>query len=93
MTPLTAKILYKPLGLGMSLAAGALASLVTRRIWLWISDDKELPDAEDENTGWLKLLSGAGLEAAVFAVAKTSASRLQAAGIRHAIETDERNKK
>jgi hypothetical protein len=88
MTPLTAKIVYKPLGLGMSLAAGALASLVTRQVWLWLSDDEELPDADDADTGWLKLLTGAGLEAAVFAVAKASASRLQAQGIRHAIESD-----
>lgn len=91
MTPLTAKIVYKPLGLGLSLAAGALASLVTRQVWLWLSDDDELPDADDADTGWLKLLSGAGLEAAVFAVAKASASRLQAEGIRHAIESDKRN--
>jgi len=90
MSPLTAKIVYKPLGLGMSLAAGALASLVTRQVWLWISDDDELPDADDQDTGWLKLLSGAGLEALVFAVAKTTASRLQAAGIRHAVEADEK---
>lgn len=88
MSPLTAKILYKPLGLGMSLAAGALASLVTRQIWLWVSDDDKLPDADDTDTSWLKLLTGTGLEAAVFAVAKASASRLQANGIRHAIESD-----
>lgn len=86
MTPLTAKVLYKPLGLGLSLAAGALASVVTRRLWLLLSDEDELPDADDADSGWLKLLTSAGLEAAVFAVAKTSATRLQAAGIRHAIE-------
>lgn len=88
MTPLTAKVLYKPVGLGLSLAAGALASVVTRRLWLWLSDEDELPDADDADSGWLKLLTSAGLEAVVFAVAKTSASRLQAAGIRHAIESD-----
>jgi hypothetical protein len=48
----TAKIFYKPVGLGLSLAAGA------------------------------------GLEAAVFAAAKASATRLQAEGIRHAVEAD-----
>jgi hypothetical protein len=90
MTPLTAKIVFKPLGLGLSLAAGALASLVARRLWLWVSDDEELPDADDTDTGWLKLLSGAALEAAVFAVAKASATRLQAQGIRHAIENDKK---
>lgn len=94
MTPLTAKIFYKPVGLGLSLAAGALASLVTRRIWLWISDEDEMPDADDTDNGWLELLAGAGLEAAVFAVAKASATRLQAEGIRHAVEADKnrRNK-
>lgn len=48
----------------------------------------ELPDAGDADTGWTELLVGAGLEAAVFAVAKASATRLQAAGIRHAVESD-----
>src|SRR6185437_15682736 len=52
MTPLTAKVFYKPVGLGLSLAAGALASLVTRRIWLWISDDDEMPDADDTDNCW-----------------------------------------
>jgi len=92
MTPLTAKLVFKPVGLGMSLAAGAVASLVTRQVWLWISDDEELPDADDADTGWLKLLAGAGLEAAVFAVAKASATRLQAQGIRHAVEEDKKHR-
>ena len=93
MTPLTAKIVFKPVGLVLSLAAGALASLVTREVWLWLSNDDELPDADDTDTGWLKLLTGAALEAAVFAVAKASATRLQAQGIRHAVETNQRNGK
>jgi hypothetical protein len=87
MKPITAKLVFKPMGLGMSLAAGAVASLVTRRLWLLLSDRDELPDADDADTGWVELLVGAGLEAAVFAVAKASATRLQAVGIRHAIES------
>lgn len=88
MKPVTAKFVFKPLGLGLSLAAGALASLVTRRLWLLLSDQDELPDADDADTGWAELLIGAGLEAAVFAMAKASATRLQAVGIRHAVESD-----
>jgi hypothetical protein len=72
----------------LAVSAGALASLVTRKVWLWISDEDEMPDADDTDNGWLELLAGAGLEAAVFAVAKASATRLQAEGIRHAVEAD-----
>lgn len=87
MKPATAKLLYKPVGLGLSLAAGALASMVTRRLWLLFSDQDELPDATDADTRWRDLMAGAGLEAAVFALAKASATRLQAAAIRRAVES------
>ncbi|MEY9929757.1 hypothetical protein ABH926_004397 [Catenulispora sp. GP43] len=87
MKPLTAKIVYKPAGFGLSLAAGAVASLVTRRLWLVLTDRDSLPDADDTSASWPELLVGAGLEAAVFAVAKTTAQRLEATGIRRAVSS------
>jgi hypothetical protein len=88
MKPLAAKITYKPVGLVLSLAAGALASVVSRKLWQALSGGDALPDAEDTDVDWVELLSGAALEAAVFAVAKASAARLQSAGIRRAIGED-----
>lgn len=86
MKPIAAKLAYKPVGLVMSLAAGALASVVSRQLWHALSGGDDLPDAEDKNVDWSELLLGAALEAAVFAVAKATAVRLQSAGIRHAID-------
>ncbi|OLE24001.1 MAG: hypothetical protein AUG49_14455 [Catenulispora sp. 13_1_20CM_3_70_7] len=89
MKPLTAKIAYKPVGLALSLVAGALASVVSRRLWRLFSNEDSLPDADDVDVDWFELLSGAALEAAVFAVAKATAARLESAGIRRAIRNEE----
>ncbi|MFL6113265.1 MAG: DUF4235 domain-containing protein [Catenulispora sp.] len=89
MKPLTAKIAYKPVGLALSLVAGTLASVVSRRLWRLLSDQDDLPDAEDTDVDWFDLLSGAALEAAVFAVAKATAARLESTGIRRAIGAQE----
>lgn len=89
MKPRTAKIAYKPVGLALSLAAGALASVVSRRLWRLLSDQDTLPAADDIDADWLELLTGAALEAAVFAVAKATAARLESAGIRRAISDEE----
>jgi hypothetical protein len=88
MKPVAAKIAYKPLGLVLSLAAGALASVVSRKLWHALSGGDTLPEADDTDVDWFELLSGAALEAGVFAVAKASAARLQSAGIRRAIGED-----
>jgi hypothetical protein len=89
MKPRTAKIAYKPVGLALSLAAGALASVVSRRLWRLLSDQDTLPAADDTDADWFELLTGAALEAAVFAVAKATAARLESAGIRRAISDEE----
>jgi len=86
MNSVTAKALYTPVGLVLSIAAGALASRVTRRVWLLLADEEKVPDADDADSRWAELLIGVGLQAAVLAVAKASAKRLKAAGIRHAVE-------
>lgn len=88
MKPIVAKLAYKPVGLVLTIAAGALASVASRKLWQVLSGGDTLPDADDTDVDWLELLSGAALEAAVFAVAKASAARLQAAGVRHAIGED-----
>ncbi|GAA2021479.1 DUF4235 domain-containing protein [Catenulispora yoronensis] len=87
MKPRTAKIVYKPVGFGLSLAAGAVASILTRQIWQALTHRDTLPEVDDADTSWSDLLLSTGLEAAIFAVAKTSAQRLKLEGMKRAVSS------
>ncbi|RZU49031.1 uncharacterized protein DUF4235 [Krasilnikovia cinnamomea] len=76
------KIAYKPVGLLLGVMAGAVAGMVTRKIWQVASGDDDTPDATDEDRGWGEIVAAAALQGAVFAVVKALVDRGGATGVR-----------
>ena len=84
MKRLTAKVVYKPIGLGLGMVAGAVATATTRRLWGLLRNQDRLPTARDPDNAWTDILVAAALQGAIFALAKAAADRLEAAAISRA---------
>lgn len=82
MSNLTRKIAYKPVGLMLGAAAGAISGLVFKQIWKHVANDDDAPNATDEDRGWGEVLAAAALQGAIFAVVKASVDRAGATGVR-----------
>jgi hypothetical protein len=82
MSRAAARIAYKPVGLALGLAAGAVSGLVFRRIWRGVSGSDQPPDLFDENTDWVEILLAAALQGAIFALVRAAADRAGAVGVR-----------
>lgn len=82
MSNLTRKIAYKPVGLILGAAAGAISGLVFKQIWKHVANDDDAPNATDEDRGWGEVLAAAALQGAIFAVVKASVDRAGATGVR-----------
>jgi len=76
------KVSYKPLGLLLGIAAGAVAGLIFKQVWKLASGDDDAPDATDENRGWGEIIIAAALQGAIFAVVKALVDRGGATGVR-----------
>ncbi|HET9518414.1 MAG TPA: DUF4235 domain-containing protein [Actinoplanes sp.] len=76
------KIAYRPVGILLGVAAGALAGAVSRQVWRLAAGDDDAPDATDEHRGWGEVLAAAALQGAIFAVVKAAVDRGGAAGVR-----------
>jgi hypothetical protein len=76
------KIAYKPVGLLLGAAAGALAGFAFKEVWKVVSGDDDAPNATDEDRGWGEILAAAALQGVIFAVVKASVDRGGAAGVR-----------
>ncbi len=76
------RLAYKPVGLLLGVAAGAISSLVFKQVWKHLSDDGDAPDATDEERGWAEILAAAALQGAIFAVVKAAIDRGGASGVR-----------
>jgi len=76
------KVAYKPVGLLLSVAAGAIAGVIFKQIWKIASGDDDAPNATDEDRGWTEILIAAALQGALFAVVKALIDRGGAAGVR-----------
>jgi len=76
------KVAYKPVGLLLGVAAGAMAGFVFREVWRLASGDDDAPNATDEDRGWGEVLAAAALQGAIFATVKALVDRGGAAGIR-----------
>lgn len=84
MRAFTAKLFFKPAGLALGMAAGTLATLVVRQAWRLLSDQQELPAADSPENAWPDVLAAAALQGAAFAMAKSTARRVQALAMRRA---------
>ncbi len=82
MSKLLGKIAYKPVGLVLGAAAGAISGLVFKQIWKYVANDDDAPNATDEDRGWGEILAAAALQGAIFAVVKAAVDRAGASGVR-----------
>lgn len=76
------KIAYKPVGILLGIAAGAVAGAVFKKVWQLASGDDDTPNATDEDRGWVEVLAAAALQGAIFAVVKAAVDRGGATGVR-----------
>ena len=76
------KLGYKPVGMLLGVAAGAIAGLIFERIWSAVSGADEAPEATDEEHGWGEILAAAALQGAIFAAVRAAVNRGGAVGVR-----------
>jgi hypothetical protein len=77
-----AKIAYKPAGILLGVAAGAIAGFAFKEVWKAVSGDDDAPNAIDEDRGWGEILAAAALQGAIFALVKAAVDRGGATGVR-----------
>jgi hypothetical protein len=76
------KMLYKPLGLLISVAGGIAAGAVFNRVWTLATGQGDAPEATDPDRSWREVLVAAGVQGAVFGLVKAAVDRGGAAGFR-----------
>jgi len=75
-------ILYKPLGLAVSILGGVAASAAFTKLWKATTGDEEAPEATDPDQKWRSVLIGAAVQGAVFGLVKAAIDRGGATGYR-----------
>jgi hypothetical protein len=73
------KLIYKPIGLLLGLAAGAIGRLIFSKVWGLI-DDEEPPEGTTERTTWWKLILAGAIQGAIFRSTKMVVERAGAIG-------------
>lgn len=76
------RLAYRPVGLILGMAAGAVAGVVFRQVWKLVVGDEHAPNAIDEERGWGEVLAAAALQGAIFAVVRAAVDRGGATGVR-----------
>ncbi|AEB44000.1 MULTISPECIES: DUF4235 domain-containing protein [Micromonospora] len=76
------KAAYRPVGVLMGIAAGAIAGSIFRQVWKMTAGDGEAPNATDEDRRWGEILAAAALQGAIFAVVRAAVDRGGAVGVR-----------
>lgn len=74
------KLLYKPLGLIVSVIGGLLAGALFKRVWRGLADEQEAPNAKDRDRSWSEVLTAAVIQGAVFGGVKALIDRAGATG-------------
>ncbi|HZS30543.1 MAG TPA: DUF4235 domain-containing protein [Gaiellaceae bacterium] len=75
-----ARLLYKPLGLLVSVLGGMAAGAVFKRVWGAVRHEEDAPKATDERKGWGEILAAATVQGAVFGGVKAAIDRAGATG-------------
>jgi Protein of unknown function (DUF4235) len=76
------KLLYKPVGMLVSMLGGVLAGAIFKRVWKITAREDGTPNATDARRGWREVLLAAALQGAIFAVVKVAVDRGAAEGTR-----------
>ena len=76
------KLLYKPVGMLVSVLGGLLAGAIFKWVWKIIAREDDAPKAADARRGWREILLAAAVQGAIFAVVRAAVDRGAAAGTR-----------
>ena len=75
-----ARVVYKPLGLIVSVLGGIVAGALFKRIWKTVAQEEEAPKATDERRGWGEVVAASAAQGAVFGGVKAVVDRAGATG-------------
>lgn len=75
------KLAYKPLGMLLSVAAGAVAGVAYHRVWRVLGRG-DAPQATDQDRGWGEILAAAAVQGVIFALVKAAVDRGGAQAVR-----------
>lgn len=78
-----AKVVYRPVGLVGSIAAGALAGAVVKQVWKRVSHYDDAPAALQSEYSLRDVLAAAAVQGLVFAVIKAAIDRGGARAFEH----------
>jgi Protein of unknown function (DUF4235) len=76
------KLMYKALGIVVSLLASMLAGAIFKKVWKFTPGSDQAPEATDERRGWGEILLAAALQGVIFALIKAVFERATAEGVR-----------
>jgi hypothetical protein len=77
-----AKLIYKPLGIGVSVLGGIVAGAVFKQVWKLVAGEEDAPKAKESEYGWREILPAAAAQGAVFGLVKAAVDRGGAEGFR-----------
>jgi hypothetical protein len=72
------RLLYKPVGLTLSVVGAQIAARTFKSIWAMLGNDKEAPKSTDRDRTWREVLLAAALQGAVFGGVKAAIDRFGA---------------
>lgn len=75
-----ARLVYKPLGLVVSVLGGLVAGAIFKRVWTTVAQENDPPEATDATKGWGEVIAAATVEGAVFGGVKAAIDRAGATG-------------
>jgi hypothetical protein len=70
-----AKLIYRPIGLLVSVLGGILAGALFKQMWKRVSDKEDPPRAKESEYGWREVLPAAALQGALFGLVKAAVDR------------------
>ena len=76
------KVLYKPVGMLVSVLGGVLAGAIFKRVWKVAFSEDDAPKATDADRSWREVLLAAALQGAIFGLVKAAVDRGAAEGTR-----------
>jgi hypothetical protein len=76
-----AKLIYRPIGLLVSVLGGILAGALFKQMWKRVSDKEDPPRAKESEYGWREVLPAAALQGALFGLVKAAVDRSGAASV------------
>ena len=75
-----ARLLYKPLGVFVSVLGALVAGAIFKRAWRSVAHEEEAPKATDAGKGWGEVIAAATVQGAVFGGVKAAVDRAGATG-------------